>query len=35
METEHAIRMLDSKMQAQFRILATKKLKQINTFTKT
>jgi len=29
METEHAIRMLDSKMLAPFRILATKKLKQI------
>jgi len=29
METEQAIRMLDSKMQAPFRILATKKLKQI------
>jgi len=31
METEQAIRMLDSKMQAPFRILATKKLKQIST----
>jgi len=30
METEHALRMLDSKMQAPFRILATKKLKQIS-----
>jgi len=29
-ETEKAIRMLDSKMQAPFRILATKKLKQIS-----
>jgi hypothetical protein len=31
METEQAIRMLDSKMQAPFRILATKKLRQIST----
>ena len=30
METEQAIRMLDGKMQAPFRILATKKLKQIS-----
>jgi len=30
METEQAIRMLDSKMQAPFRILATNKLKQIS-----
>jgi len=30
METEQAIRMLDSKMQASFRILATKKLKKIS-----
>jgi len=30
METEEAIRVLDSKMQAPFRILATKKLKQIS-----
>jgi len=29
-ETEQAIRLLDSKMQAVFRILATKKLKQIS-----
>jgi len=34
METEQAIRMLDSKMQAPFRILATKKLKQISAFEK-
>jgi hypothetical protein len=31
METEQAIRKLDRKMQAPFRILAAKKLKQINT----
>jgi len=30
METEQAVRMLDSKMQAPFRILATKKLKQMS-----
>ena len=30
MQTEQAIRMLDSEMQAPFRILATKKLKQTN-----
>jgi len=30
METEQTIRMLDIKMQAPFRILATKKLKQIS-----
>jgi hypothetical protein len=30
METEQAIRKLDVKMQAPFRILATKKLKQIS-----
>jgi len=30
METEEAVRMLDSKMLAPFRILATKKLKQIS-----
>ena len=30
METEQAVRMLDSKMQAPLRILATKKLKQIS-----
>ena len=30
METEEAVRMLDSKMQTPFRILATKKLKQIS-----
>jgi len=30
MQTEQAIRMLDSEMQAPFRILATKKLKQIS-----
>ena len=31
METEHAIRMLEPKIQSPFRILAAKKLKQIKT----